>query len=395
MKGITRNILILGLVSLFTDLSSQMVFPLIPLFLTTVLGAGAFAVGFVEGAAETTASLLKVVSGYWSDKVKVRKPFILVGYSLSTITKPLFAFAGIWQSVLLIRVIERIGKGLRTAPRDALVAESSGESTRGVAYGFHRSMDGAGSVLGAVIAFLLLFYGWRYQDIFLLAFIPGIISVSIILLIKERARIPSEPESDKAKTSIKVSFGKLDWNLRLLILASSIFALGHFGYAFFLLRAKNIGLGDETAILLYVLFYIIYTLASIPSGMLSDKQGRKPILVGGYILFGLVSIGLIFVSGFSGILLLFAIYGICYAMIDGVQRAFVVDLAPEDLKATALGAFHTSIGLVALPGGLIAGLLWDVISPEATFVYAVILTVISVLLVAFVKEHEISQHHPF
>ncbi|MHC1596121.1 MAG: MFS transporter [Candidatus Syntropharchaeales archaeon] len=395
MKGITRNILILGLVSLFTDLSSQMVFPLIPLFLTTVLGAGAFAVGFVEGAAETTASLLKVVSGYWSDKVKVRKPFILVGYSLSTITKPLFAFAGIWQSVLLIRVIERIGKGLRTAPRDALVAESSGESTRGVAYGFHRSMDGAGSVLGAVIAFLLLFYGWRYQDIFLLAFIPGIISVSIILLIKERARIPSEPESDKAKTSIKVSFGKLDWNLKLLILASSIFALGHFGYAFFLLRAKNIGLGDETAILLYVLFYIIYTLASIPSGMLSDKQGRKPILVGGYILFGLVSIGLIFVSGFSGILLLFAIYGICYAMIDGVQRAFVVDLAPEDLKATALGAFHTSIGLVALPGGLIAGLLWDVISPEATFVYAVILTVISVLLVAFVKEHEISQHHPF
>ncbi|MHC1603837.1 MAG: MFS transporter [Candidatus Syntropharchaeales archaeon] len=395
MKGITRNILILGLVSLFTDLSSQMVFPLIPLFLTTVLGAGAFAVGFVEGAAETTASLLKVVSGYWSDKVKVRKPFILVGYSLSTITKPLFAFAGIWQSVLLIRVIERIGKGLRTAPRDALVAESSGESTRGVAYGFHRSMDGAGSVLGAVIAFLLLFYGWRYQDIFLLAFIPGIISVSIILLIKERARIPSEPESDKAKTSIKVSFGKLDWNLKLLILASSIFALGHFGYAFFLLRAKNIGLTDETAILLYVLFYIIYTLASIPSGMLSDKQGRKPILVGGYILFGLVSTGLIFVSDFSGILLLFAIYGVCYAMIDGVQRAFVVDLAPEDLKATALGAFHTSIGLVALPGGLIAGLLWDVISPEATFVYAVILTVISVLLVAFVKEHEISQHHPF
>ncbi|MCW7076093.1 MAG: MFS transporter [Candidatus Syntrophoarchaeum sp.] len=395
MKGITRNILILGLVSLFTDLSSQMVFPLIPLFLTTVLGAGAFAVGFVEGAAETTASLLKVVSGYWSDKVKVRKPFILVGYSLSTITKPLFAFAGIWQSVLLIRVIERVGKGLRTAPRDALVAESSRESTRGVAYGFHRSMDGAGSVLGAVIAFLLLFYGWRYQDIFLLAFIPGIISVSIILLIKERAHIPSEPESDKAKTSIKVSFGKLDWNLRLLILASSIFALGHFGYAFFLLRAKNIGLGDETAILLYVLFYIIYTLASIPSGMLSDKQGRKPILVGGYILFGLVSTGLIFVSDFSGILLLFAIYGICYAMIDGVQRVFVVDLAPEDLKATALGAFHTSIGMAALPGGLIAGFLWDVMCPEATFIYAVILTVISVLLVGFVKEHEISQYHHF
>ncbi|VUT27496.1 MAG: multidrug resistance protein D [Candidatus Syntrophoarchaeum sp. GoM_oil] len=386
MKGITRNVLLLGLVSLFTDLSSQMVFPLIPLFLTTVLGTGAFAVGIVEGAAEATASLLKVVSGYWSDKIKRRKPFILVGYTLSTITKPLFAFASIWTSVLLIRVVERVGKGLRTAPRDALVAESSDESTRGVAYGFHRSMDGVGSVIGAVIAFILLFYGWRYQDIFLLALIPGIVSVSVILLLKERARTPSRPELDTAETSIKVSFGKLDWNLKLLIIASSIFALGHFGYAFFLLRAKNIGLGDETAILLYILFYIVYTLSSIPSGALSDKIGRKPILVGGYILFGLISIGLMFASSLSGIIPLFAIYGLCYAMIDGVQRAFVVDLAPEDLKATALGAFHTSIGLVALPGGLIAGLLWDVISPEATFVYAVILTVAALVLVVFVGE---------
>ena len=383
MKGITRNVLLLGLISLFTDLSSQMVFPLIPLFLTTVLGTGAFAVGIVEGAAEATASLLKVVSGYWSDKIKRRKPFILVGYSLSTITKPLFAFASVWTSVLLIRVVERVGKGLRTAPRDALVAESSDECTRGVAYGFHRSMDGVGSVLGAVIAFLLLFYGWQYHDIFLLALIPGIISVSVILLLKERTRTP---ELDKTETSIKVSFGKLDWNLKLLIIASSIFALGHFGYAFFLLRAKDIGLGDETAILLYILFYIVYTLSSIPSGALSDKIGRKPILIGGYILFGLVSIGLIFTSSLSGIIPLFAIYGLCYAMIDGVQRAFVVDLAPEDLKATALGAFHTSIGLVALPGGLIAGLLWDVISPEATFMYAIVLTVAALVLVVFVGE---------
>jgi MFS family permease len=394
MKGITRNIFLLGLVSLFTDLSSQMVFPLIPLFLTSVIGAGAFAVGFVEGAAEATASLLKVVSGYWSDKVKSRKPFILAGYSLSTITKPLFAFASIWTSVLLIRVIERIGKGLRTAPRDALVAESSDKSTRGVAYGFHRMMDGMGSVLGAILAFLLLFYGWQYQNIFLVAFIPGIVSVFFILFLKERGE-SSRPGSDQAELSIKVSFRRLDWNLKLLIIASSIFALGHFGYAFLLLRAKNIGLTDEIAILLYVLFYIIYTLSSIPSGMLSDISGRKPILIGGYLLFGVVSIGLIFTSSLWGIISLFAIYGLCYAMIDGVQRAFVVDLAPANLKATALGAFHTSIGLVALPGGLIAGALWDVISPEATFVYAIVLTAFSLLLVGFVREHEISQHHHF
>ena len=151
MRGITRNIIILGIVSLFTDLSSQMVFPLIPLFLTSVIGAGAAAVGLVEGAAEATASLLKVVSGYWSDKVKRRKPFILFGYSLSTITKPLFAFAGGWISVLLIRVVERVGKGLRTSPRDALVAESTDEVSRGIAYGFHRTMDGAGSIMGCLL----------------------------------------------------------------------------------------------------------------------------------------------------------------------------------------------------------------------------------------------------
>ncbi|HEC87024.1 MAG TPA: MFS transporter, partial [Thermoplasmatales archaeon] len=184
-RGITRNILILGFVSLFTDLSSQMVFPLIPLFLTTALGAGAYAVGVVEGAAETTASLLKVVSGYWSDKIRKRKPFVLFAYSLSSLTKPLFAFANVWLFVLFIRVIERIGKGLRTAPRDAIVAESADERVRGKAYGFHRAMDGIGSVMGAVLAFLLLPVA-GYRNIFLFAFIPAVIAVSIILLVREK-----------------------------------------------------------------------------------------------------------------------------------------------------------------------------------------------------------------
>ncbi|MBE9541456.1 MAG: MFS transporter, partial [Proteobacteria bacterium] len=184
-EGITRNVFILGLVSLFTDLSSQMVFPLIPLFMVTVLGSGVYAVGIVEGAAETTASFLKVVSGYWSDKIGRRKPFVLFGYSISAITKPLFAFANIWSFVLYIRVIERIGKGIRSAPRDAIVAESSDESVRGRAYGFHRAMDGVGSVLGAALAFLLLpVFG--YRNIFMFAFLPGMVAVFIILFIKEK-----------------------------------------------------------------------------------------------------------------------------------------------------------------------------------------------------------------
>ena len=380
-KGISRNIFILGLVSLFTDLSSQMVFPLIPLFLTTVLGAGAYAVGIVEGAAETTASLLKVVSGYWSDKIKKRKPFVLFGYSLSSITKPLFAFANIWSFVLFIRVVERIGKGLRTAPRDAIVAESCDESVRGKAYGLHRAMDGIGSVLGAILAFLLLpILG--YRNIFLLAFIPSIIAVLVILFIKEK-NAPTKKET--RETSIKLSFKELSMNLRLFIIVSSIFALGHFGYAFLLLRAKDIGLADNIAILLYVIFYIVYTICIIPFGILSDKIGRKPILIMGYLVFSITSIGLIFISSFYGILLFFIVYGIFYAMIDGVQRAFVVDLAPKHLQATALGAFHTSIGLVALPGGFISGLLWDIISPEATFIYGFVLSIISMGLFIFVS----------
>ena len=380
-QGISRNILILGLVSLFTDLSSQMVFPLIPLFLTTVLGAGACAVGIVEGAAETTASLLKVISGYWSDKIKKRKPFIFFGYSLSSITKPLFAFASSWPSVLFIRVIERIGKGLRTAPRDALVAESCDESVRGKAYGLHRAMDGIGSVLGATIALLLLpILG--YRNIFLFAFIPGIIAVFVILFIKEK-RVPIKRETKN--TPIKLSFKELSVKLRLFIIISSIFALGHFGYAFLLLRAKNIGLSDNMAILLYVLFYIVYTICTIPSGMLSDKIGRKPVLITGYLVFAVTSLGLIFTSSIYSILIFFIVYGVFYAMIDGVQRALVIDLAPENLKATALGTFHTAIGLVALPGGYIAGLLWDKIGPGATFTYGFTLAIISIALFMFVK----------
>lgn len=381
-KGITKNIFIMGFVSLFTDLGSQMVFPLIPLFLTSVMGASAAVVGIVEGAAGTIAALFKVVSGYWSDKIKKRKRFILFGYSLSAITKSLFAFANVWSFVLFIRVIERIGKGLRAAPRDALVAESCDEKVRGKAYGFHRAMDGIGSVLGAILAFLLLpIFG--YRNVFLFAFIPSIIAVFIVLFVQEkrnRANIQTtEPPS-------KLSFKALPTNLRLFIIVSSTFTLGHFGYAFLLLRAQNIGLTDNTAILFYVLFYIIYTICVIPFGILSDKIGRKPLLIMGYLTFAITSFGLIFTSNIYAIVLFFGMYGIFYAMIDGIQRAFVVDLAPKHLIATSLGIFHTAIGLVALPGGFIAGLLWDKISPESTFAYGFVLSIISIGLFIFVKD---------
>ncbi len=381
-KGITRNIFLLGIVSLFTDLSSQMVFPLIPLYLTTVLGAGAYTVGIVEGAAESTASILKVASGYWSDRIGRRKPFIILGYSLSSFTKPLFAFAHIWEFVFLVRIIERIGKGLRTAPRDAIIAESSGELVRGKAFGFNRAADGIGSILGASIAFGLLNV-WEYEDIFLIAFVPGIMAIMATLFVMEPAKSPPKKNT---QSFIQVSLQALPANLRIFIIVSAIFAMGHFGYAFLLLKAMDIGLADKSAILLYIMFYLIYTLCAIPSGALSDKIGRKPMLMFGYSLFALVSLGLVFTSNTSMLLLSFGIYGIFFAMIDGAQRAFVVDLAPAHLKATALGTFHTAIGLTALPGGFIAGMLWDEFNPEATFIYGLALAVISVTMFFFVKD---------
>ena len=383
LKGFTRNLIIVGLVSLFTDLSSQMVFPLIPLYLVTI-GASAWIIGFVEGAAETTASLLKVFSGYWSDKIKKRKPFVLTGYGLSTIAKPLFAFAYSWPLVLFVRVFERVGKGIRTAPRDAIIAESADSSVRGKAYCFHRAMDGIGSISGAVLALLLLpLLG--FTKIFLIAAIPGAIAVLCILFLKEKNK--TGEKKNRKTTSFKVSLKALPRNLKLFILVSAVFTFGHFGYAFILLKARNIGLSNDTAIFLYVLFYIVYTVLIIPSGMLSDKIGRKPVLIMGYMLFAVTAISLIFTSQFYAILVVFVIYGAFYAMIDGVQRAFVVDLSPPELKATALGTFHTAIGLVALPGGLIAGIMWDKISPEATFLFALALTICSLLLFMFVKNN--------
>ena len=349
-KGLTRNILIVGLISLFTDISSEMVFPLIPLYLV-FLGGGGFIVALVEGAAETTASLLKVFSGYWSDKIKKRKPFVFAGYSLSTITKPLFALANSWPLVLFVRVFERIGKGIRTAPRDAIIAESCDSCVRGKGYGFHRTMDSFGAILGATIAFIL-FPKFGFKNIFLYAFIPGIIAVICILFIKEKQTITECKE--KKVSSIKISFKQLPLNLKIFIFIASVFTIGNFGYAFLMLRTK-MGYSNDTAILFYLIFLITSTILSIPSGILSDKIGRKPVIITGYFMFALICIILIFYSTFYILLLCFIMFGIFSAMIEGVQRAYVVDLSPTELKATALGTFHTSIGLIALPGILIGG----------------------------------------
>jgi MFS family permease len=285
--------------------------------------------------------------------------------------------------------VERIGKGIRDAPRDAIVAESVDVSVRGKAYGFQRAMDGIGSFSGAILAVIFLtFFGnsnslTAYRNLFLIAFLPGIIGVLFILFIKEKREqnIPLK----RSSTPFRVSMKSLPRNLQIFIFVSTVFACANFGYAFLILKAKNIGLSDNTTLLLYVLFYIVYTLFTIPAGMLSDKIGRKPVLIAGYVLFAATAVCLLFTSQLYMLIFVFILYGIFFGLIDGVQRAFVVDLAPSDLKGTALGTFHTATGLIALPAGIIAGTLWDQFSPQATFLFAFALALFSLLMFAFVK----------
>ena len=395
LKGISRNVLLLGLVSLLTDLSSQMVFPLVPLFLTS-LGAGATIIGIVEGAADTTAALLKVFSWYLSDKFKKRKIFVLIGYGFSTITKPLFALAKTWPAVLVFRVIERIGKGLRDAPRDALVADSTDPQYMGKAYGIQRAMDGTGSVLGALLALVLFPYLW-YQNLFIFAFIPWAIAVFAILFVKE-AKImkkdlgplrESHREHLKIKEKIEIpslrtSITLLPKNLKLFILVSALFGLVNFGYAFLLLKAKDVWASDERAIIYYVLFYGIYTIASAPLGILSDRIGRKKMLRIAYSLFLVVTLWLALVTHLGRVIFLFILFGFLFAIVDGTERALVVDLAGK-YKGTALWVFHTAIWIVSLPGWYILWLLWDKFSPQATFLFAFAIGVIIMIMFRFVN----------
>ncbi len=382
-KGISLNVLLLGVVSLLTDMGSQIVFPLIPLFLSTELKASALIIGLIEGSAIATASFFKVFSGYFSDKRHRRKPFILSGYLLSSLMKPLFAFAYSWNFVLFIRIFERVGKGIRDAPRDALVAESTSREFRGKAFGFQRALDGIGSVLGAMIAFIILpLFGFRLS--FLSALIPSILAVFLIMFIKEK-RVKKNKVA-----GLKVSFSKLSSKLKFFILIVVIFSLGNFGYSFLLLKVLSTGLKSQEAILFYILFYFTYSLLVIPFSSISDRIGRKKVLFTGYLTFSLTALLLAFSSSVFQLISMFVLFGLFFALTDGVERAFVVDLSPKHLKATALGTFYTVKGFTAIPAGLIAGFLWDK-SPHFTFLFGFAFSLIALVLLYFFKQDKLSK----
>lgn len=365
MKRLPRNVLLLSGVSLLTDLSSEMAYPLVPLFLSVTLGAPASLIGVIEGFAEATASLLKFFSGALSDRLGRRKPFVLAGYSLAALTKPLLALATAWPLVLAARVADRFGKGLRGSPRDALIADSTPPELRGRAFGFHRSADSIGAVGGPLLA--LLWLGTRpgdYRTAFLLAFIPGVLSALLVLPVRDVAPAASAGEI----FSLDV-LRRGHPALRRFLLVTLVFALGNSSDMFLLLRAQQLGGSATTTVLLFAAFNLASVLCAYPAGIVSDRIGRKGVLTVGFFLFAAIYLGVAYAPNIATLWALFPLYGLYNALTDGVGKAFITDLAPPSDRGAALGLQAAVTGIAAFPASLVAGFLWDAAGPSVAFLF--------------------------
>jgi MFS family permease len=379
MKALWRTVVLLGIVSLLTDMSSEMIIPVLPIFLVTALCASPLIVGLIEGFANSLASILKVISGYVSDRMGRPKPLIIGGYTLSGISKLFLGFSRWWSDVFALRLLDRGGKGVRSAPRDAVIASSTDMDKRGRAFGLHRAMDTTGAIIGPLILIVLLpLFG--YRDIFIIAAVPALIAVTFLFFLKEPQMAKEKPKS------IKISFKKIPKQLKFFILVSTIFALGNFSYAFFILKVLDAGFNPMDIIYLYLLFNIVYAATSIPMGALSDKVGRKPVISFSYLLFGITCLGFMFSSTVVHFVILFILYGLFNAGAESCQRAYISDLAPEELRATALGTFHTAVGVAMLPSSIIAGLLWSYIGLGAMFMFGVVLALTALTIFLLKKD---------
>ena len=352
--GITGNILILGLVSFLTDVSSEMIYPLLPFFLTSVLGAGPAFLGVIEGVAESTAALLKLVSGIMVDRMPTRKPLVLAGYTLSSICRPLVAIAGTPLAVLFIRFADRVGKGVRTSPRDALIADSVTRDMRGKAYGFHRSMDHAGAIVGPLVATLLL--TWFVADlrtVFWLAAIPGIGAVLLIIF--------SVREAERRKGAADGGFLRIvpAGPLRRYLLVMFLFTLGNSSDAFLLLRAGQLGVTPARIPLLWTFFHVVKMFSAMPFGALSDRLGRRGMISAGWLVYALAYAGFAMAARELHVWLLFAVYGLFYGLTEGTEKALLVDIADSRQRGVAFGWFNLATGVGAFPASLMFGFIWQ------------------------------------
>jgi len=369
-------VLALGLVSLLTDVSSEMIYPLLPLFLTSVLGAGQTFVGLVEGMAESAASLTKLFSGWLSDRIGRRKALVLTGYTLSSFTRPLVAFALAPWHVLAIRVADRLGKGLRTSPRDALIAASTNAAMRGRAYGFHRSMDHLGAVAGPALAFgLLTLLGERLRTVFLLATIPGLLSILILILWVSEIRVDHAPAAKELRRP-----SRLDGQLIRFLMVGTLFTLGNSSDAFLLLRAQDIGIAVAHLPLLWMFFHLVKAATGMPGGILSDLRGRRGAIIAGWLVYALAYLGFGAATQPWQIWVLFAFYGLYFGLTEGVERALIADLVPAERQASAFGMYHFCIGIAALPSSLLMGYLYQRFGAGLAFTVGASLAALSTLL---------------
>lgn len=375
-RALSPNVLRLGLVSFFADVSSEMLYPLMPIFLTSVLGAPASIVGIIEGAAEATASILKTVSGRIADRTGRRIELVFGGYTLSALAKPLIAISRTWPLVLVARLLDRTGKGFRSAPRDAILADSTDPAVCGAAFGWHRTMDTLGAVVGPLLALVLLSTaGGDLRKVIGLAVVPGLIGALLVLSVSDparRKRRPAivEPAADTCSAAQKrelLRWSSIPARFRLYLVAWLPFVLVNSSDVFLILRAKQLGFTTTAVVLVYTLYNLVYALASLPLGHLSDRLDRRFVLVGGMLVFAAVYVGFAFVTETWHVVALFAVYGLYIAATDGVGKAFAVDLVPQDLRATSIGLLGTVTGIMTLVASALAGLLWDTVGPWAPF----------------------------
>ncbi len=394
IRNLPRNIWAVSLTSFFMDISSEMVINLIPLFLANVLGVKTAVIGLIEGLAESTASILKIVSGWLSDKLRARKWLAVVGYGLSALSKPFFFIANSWGAIAGVRWVDRIGKGIRDSPRDALVADSIDEKQRGLAFGFHRAADTAGAMLGLIIALLVI---WMAQSaalklglktfhlVVLISLLPAFLAVLSLMIGARDVPVKSQ------RAAPKFAFKALGSNFMSFMLIVSIFTLGNSSDAFLTLRAQGLGLNVVGIMGMLITFNLVYSLVSTPAGSLSDRIGRKRLIVGGWLVYAFVYFGFGLAQAGWQVWLLYAVYGLFYGMAFGTTNAMLADIVPAELRGTAYGTYNAIIGLLAFPASLIAGILWQGVGswsglgPSAPFLFGASLSLLAAVLMMFWK----------
>lgn len=389
VRSLPRNVWVVTLTSFLTDISSEMVFNLLPLFLAGALGVRTNVIGVIEGVADTTASLLKVFSGWWSDRLGSRKWLAVAGYGLSTVSKPFLYLASSWGGVLAVRFVDRVGKGIRTAPRDALVATAVDEQQRGLAFGLHRAGDTAGAALGLVLALIVVLAAQgdqvtltrdTFQMVVLLSVIPA--ALAVLVLAFGAHEVPLREK----RAPVRLTLRGFDRRYRLFLLVIVLFTLGNSADAFLILRANTLGLSVAGVMGLLIVFNLVYSLISEPAGALSDRVGRQRLLLSGWLLYAAVYLGFALVNAAWQVWLLYALYGVYYGLTYGVSKALIADLVARPQLGTAYGVYDAAVGLMALPASLIAGVLWqgvggwEGLGASAPFAFGAVMALLAAVL---------------